>query len=365
MELNNMGGMRPTKGCRTLTLPVTFDYSGGRSEKRKSRILLSVILMVLATIAMVGIVFNKEGNFIVNIIFGVGIFVVTLYVVRYPIMGEKTLRRGYDRIDESDMRESFKKIWGIYDISDEYPYICRFRSGKSAIFVQLNKDVILGKYSDSEFSHYEAIGDAYNLSGSGSIQICHIDYMSNVGFDESIENSFAQLADVENPDLKDILTDIFSYQQLQMMERVTTYDVYAFYWKGSDSLAWNSIRDILSCFMDANYVSYKVLDVNSLRLLPMYLFNLHEFSVIRAKQSAFEVSTKSTITPISISRSDGSYEKLNLTSDEQKEKMVQEEKERQIKKGEIKRRKNSKHKKGGPHKGSPYEEDDVIDFFDK
>lgn len=360
MISDNTGCMRPTKGCRTISLPVTFDYSGGRSDKKKSRILLACILMVIGTIFTLGMIFNKQGHFIVNVIIGVLIFVCTLYIVRYPVMGEKALRKSYNDVDSTDMEKSFKEIWGIYDISDEYPHICRLRSGKSALFVQLNKDVILGKYSDSEFSHYEAIGDAYNLSGSGSIQICHIDYMSNVGFDESIENSFAQLVDVENPDLKDILTDIFSYQQSQMMERVTTYDVYAFYWKGSDSLAWSAIQDILSCFLDANYVSYHILNRNDLRFLPTYLFNLHEFSVFRAIQSAFEVSTKSTIVPISILRANGDFEKINLTSEERREKTMQEEKERQIKKGEMKRRKNNKHKKR-----NSYEEDDVIDFFEE
>ena len=65
---NDDNFMRPKMGQTFITLPVTFDYSGGRNESDKTRIAWTVIIGVVGFIVCLGILFNKEGFFLTNII---------------------------------------------------------------------------------------------------------------------------------------------------------------------------------------------------------------------------------------------------------------------------------------------------------
>lgn len=352
------GNMRPQMGASYMTLPITFDYSGGRRDSLRSKKIWAVVISILGLILGFGTIFNKDGFFLTNIVLGIAEMYIVLLFIRFVLLKEAKIRNSYITMIDEDYKYSSKDFWGIYSIEDQYPYYCRFRNGNSGLFVRLNKDVILGKFSQAQFDHYEAIGDALNIAGASKVKICQIDYMDNVGTDERIEESFVGLSEVTNTDLKDVLTDIFTYQREQMMERVTTFDVYAFLWSGSDINAWSVIQKVLSCFLEANYRSYHVLDKNDLRELECVLGNLHDFSVNDAMSIAFKTNEEyAGIHPIKIIHEDGSETKLGDTFEEKKEKRIQAEKEKEAKKEELKRRKNKKTKK------SKSIQDEEIDLF--
>lgn len=354
-EVDNTG-MRPQLGQSSIILPVTFDYSGGRKDTQKTAKIFSVVLAFIGIVIGLGTIFSKKGFFLTNFLLGIVIIYIFLFVIRFFLLKEGKIRQGMIDLEDSDYKKELREWWGIYSISDTYPYYCRFRNGQSGVFVLLNKDVILGKFSESEFEHYEAIGDAYNICGGSNIKMCHIDYMDNIGMDERLEESFINLERVENPDLKDLLTSIFSYQQEQMMERVTTFDAYLFMWSGSDISAWNTIQRILSCFMQANYRSYRILDAEDLRDLQISLGNLKDFSVMDAMMNAFITNADTSISPIKVKHADGNVEILGKTRAQRKEEAILKEKEEELKKEEIKRRRRSKSKKD-------LQEDEVIDLF--
>lgn len=355
----NSNSMKPEIGDTMLSLPVTFDYSGGRKESSKTKIAWTVALGVIGFIVGIGIITSKKGNIISNIILDVFWFTMISFIIRFLMLKEGKVRENYIKTIDSDYKYDTRRIWGIFDIENEYPYYCRFRNGMSGLFVRLNKDVILGKYSESENEHYEAISDALNLAGAGKVRICHIDYMDNVGTDERLEESFISLGNVENEDLKELLTDAYSFLQRQMTQRVTTFDVYLFMWSGSDINAWSYIQRILSCFLEANYRSYHILNSSELRDFKKTLGNLHDFSVIDAMSNAFNVSEYNCIIPISKICSNGSEIKYNKTMKEKKEEQAQKIKEQEIRKQELKNSK--KYKKGRKTKNS--KNDDEIDLF--
>ena len=366
MSTINPGGMRPTMGDSYITLPITFDYHGGRKDSQKTKKMWAWILGIVGFIVSIGILTNKDSSLFVNIPFSAIFFYVVLLCIRYLLLDEKRVRANYAGMMKNDLQLDNSVIWGIYDVESSYPYICRYRNGKSGLFIALNKDVILGKYIESEFEHYEAIGDAYNLAGASRVQIIHIDYMDNVGTDERLEESFISLGEVSNPDLKNLLTEVFSYQQEQMMKNVSTFDVYAFLWTGSDNSAWNTIQRILACFLDANYRSYHVLNALDLRELTKVVMNLEEFSVVKASSGAFETAVSSSITPILFVGTDGVETKLGKTKEERQEEAKQKAAEQKALENEKERRKRSKRDKGRMQRGkgsSP--KDELINIFEE
>lgn len=334
-------GMRPKMGASSLVLPITFDYSGGRADKSRTAKTWSIILAVLGSIICVGNLFNKERNFFLSLLISIVIASIFLFIIRFPLQKEGKLRTEKIKLKDSDGVLNPQSFWGIYDIEEIYPHICRFRTGKSGVFILLNKDVILGKFTEAEFDHYEAIGDAYNIAGSSNIQMCHLDYMDIVGSDKRLDQSFIELQNVKNEDVKDILTDIYTFQQEQMSRMITTFDAYVFLWSGNDITAWNTIQRILSCLMDANYRSYQVLDRSAIRELASTILMLQNFSAEDSMLKAFVSESSRGVVPIQVIHSDGTVEKLNKTVAEKREEAELAEKRKQAKREE---RQNSKKK---------------------
>lgn len=357
--MDNQSQMRPTMGSRTMMLPLTFDYSGGRKDSNKSKIIFAIGLLIIGIIVSLGVLFNGQKSILLNLPISCIILFVVGLIIRYPMMGEGKVRKDYEDIERNDLERGFEDIWGIYSIDDVYPYYCRFRNGRSGLYIRLNKDVILGKYSESEYHHYEAIGDAYNLVGANNIQMCHVDYMDNVGTDDRLVNSFVNLSRCDNTDVKDLLTDILTYQQNQMMERVTTFDVYLFTWRGSDINAWGCIQQVIACFLEANFISYRVLDRDDLRNLAKTLYNLKDISVVSALMSAFGASTVtdvSGITPIKVVKGTGEEYILGKTREEKEQERMLAEKERELRK---------KNKRGRKSNKDIIVVEDEIDLFDE
>lgn len=335
MNIEDSTGMRPEMGDSTITLPITFDYSGGRKDTSKTAKVWSIILAVVGILIFFGTLFGNA-ELIPKIIISSVVLIVFSTVIRFFLLKEKEKKEAMKSIIHTDYKLAYKDIWGIYKVERIHPHICRFRNGKSGIYIRLNKDVILGKYSEAEYEHYEAIADAYNLAGAGKVQMIHVDYMDNVGTDDRLESSFRSLEDVSNPDLRDLLTDIFSYQQENISRRVSTFDVYVFLWTGNDRTAWNSIQRIINCFLEANYRSYQILDERDLRELTKIVFNLNDFSVSEASAETFSTgdSVRSPITAISLTNADGTVVKLGKTKkekeDEEKARILEEEARKRV-----------------------------------
>ena len=333
--------MRPKKGASKIYLPITFDYSVGRSETNKTKIVWSIILGILGLILGVGTLFAKDGNLIVNLVLGFGIMFGTSLIIRFPILGEHKIRNEMLEAKERDYKKTYESMWGIFSIDDVYPYYAHMRNGRTALFVRFDKDVILGKVKDSKHEHYEAISDAYNLAGSMGVGMCHIDYMDVIGNDERLDACFQSLPNIKNPDMRDLVTDIYTNLQEKMNEKVTTYDVYVFTFRSSESSFWYQIRKVFACMLDANYVSYKVLNSNDLRSLFISLSNLHDFSVIEAMSQAFNTEKYNGVIPIKVA-TDGDEVIINKTIEEKKE-----EAELRAKEEVLKKEANRKKKKKG------------------
>lgn len=320
--------MRPRKGYGYVDLPVTFDYSGGRKDTFKGKIIWVGALAVVSLIVGIGIMTSKDGNVVMNIAFGLLFMYIMSLVIRFPVLGEHNIRNNMVNVIKSDYKKSFKDFWGIYSIDDEYPYYCHLRNGKSALYILFEKDVILGKEDDSEYEHYEAIADAYNMAGSEGIGMFYIDYMDNIGNDDRLNESFKSLSDIENPDMKEIMTDIFTHLKDMMVDTVSTFDVYVYTFKCSEQSFMYSLQKILACMMEANYISFKILNEDDLRELPKAILNLKDFSIVDATVQAFSSSRKVGIVPINIIKPNGDIEKLNKTQDEVREERRKKEEEK-------------------------------------
>lgn len=332
--------MIPDVDDRTIRLPVTFDYNGGRGDKLRGNILTVIVTLVLSIIFIVGICRNVDMTIAGKVIGVAAIVVVVNVFLRFKVLHELTYSDAYETLKELDNQPSSRSFWNIYSIDDEYPYICHYLDGKHGIFVRLEKDVVVGKPDDIAFTHYEAISEAYNLAGSLNMNMCHIDYMDNVGNDPRLKQLYESLNDCDNPDLKELMLSVYANLQSEMSMDYASFDVYVFTSRGNPAQLYYNVKQCVDRLLGGNYLSYKALDSEAIRTTCMAIFNLNEFSAADACANIFKENTYRGIIPIRVEHID-SVEEINRTQEQiRADNLARQQAEMEAKANKHKRRRN-------------------------
>lgn len=356
-----MFSMKPEPDDFSIKIPITFDYKGGRNENKRNKILLTVIVSLIAIILMVGIMTNDDNPLYKRFIIDIIILLVVTTFIRFFVLKETVYSDIYESLKEVDFMPDSSCFWKIYDINYDYPYICHYTNGLKGIFVRMEKDVVVGKSDTVMYDHFEGISEAYNRASSMNINMYHIDYMDNVGNDPRLKQMYDDLKDVDNPDMQDVLLDIYQNLQEEMSRDYSSFDTYVFFTRDKLENFIYNVQAICGEMLGGNFLSYKVLDTNGIRQSCMALFNLHEFSVINASETLLKNSSHAGIVPISVEHGDGTVEKINKTVEEKRLEMEERMRKEQESKEEAKRKRHeerhNKRKKKGTVNSTDVNED--------
>lgn len=363
-----MVDMQPQPGDTTVQLPMTFDYKGGRGGQTKGK--LALVLIAVLLVVLGEMVVWKSGKFELwqECVFGVAVFYVGLFIIRFPVFREQYFSDVYEEMKESDNEFKLDYYWQIFDIATEYPYICYFKNGYKGVFVRMERDAITGKTDSNIFDHYEAIGDAYNLCHSLNMNMIHIDYMDNVGNDPRMEELYNELAFVENPDMQQMMIDIYSNLSEEMSRVYSCFDVYLFLSRDVASNLIYNIQSVANAMLSGNYITFKVLDRYEIAGVCTSLFNMHDFSILDACHDTMTTDQSSGIVPIKVTHSDGTVDIINKTSEEKRiesevKKRQAADKEREALENRHKARHEKQARKRGKNATTEEQVDENIDLF--
>ena len=332
--------MQPSPNSDTVSLPITFDYTVGRSESGRTRKVIAWMVSIIFFIIGLLILFRGSQNFFVRLLIVAALYTVVTYSVRFLLLQEGKLRKQYYEQLDNGYKISTEDIWGIYEIDGDEIRVAHYRNGRLGIFFALEKDVIVGLDAESEFKHYEAVSDAYNEVAKNRAQIIHIDYMTHVGRDPRMAKLYEQASKSPNPDMRAVLNGIYSHLDDTMRDEISTYDAYVILIPSTE-VQYNQIaRKVIERFMEGNYLGYTMLSDEQIRDLTVELFNLHSFSVVDAERNALISSTYRVAVPISIEK-DGVVTKLNKTVKEKREEEVQQRKLKELVEREARNRKQA------------------------
>ena len=310
--------MTPQPGDYSINLPITFDYKGGRGQEKKGKIILSIIDVVLTVMISVACATNVNLDTYLRVCIPIGVCYIGLFIIRYFVFRELWFSDIYETLKATDYELKLDSIWQIFDIDFNYPYICYFKNGYKGIFVRMEKDAITGKPEENMYDHYEAIGDAYNIAHSLNMNIVHLDYMDNVGNDSRMQKMYDDLAFVENPDMQEMLIDIYSNLQDEMSMNYASFDIYLFMTKDNISNFVYNMQAVCNRMIGGNFITYKVLDRYEIAKVCVALFNLHDFSIVDACENVLQGVNHHGIIPISLTHGDGTIEEFNKTIAEKK-----------------------------------------------
>lgn len=310
--------MIPQPGVHSINIPVTFDYKGGRGENKKGKIILSIADTLITLIFTFGCAMNKNLDLWMRILLPCIVFYIGLFILRFFVFRELWFSDVYETLKATDYDLKLDQIWQIFDIDFEYPYICYFKNGYKGVFVRMEKDAITGKVGDAQFDHYNAIGNAYNLAHSLNMNIIHIDYMDNVGNDTRMQKLYDDLVFVENPDMQEMLIDIYSNLQDEMSQNYASFDIYLFMTRDKITNFVYNIQSVCACMLGGNFITYKVLDRFEISRVCVALFNLHDFSIVEACENVLSGVDHHGVIPIKVKHGDGTEEVFNKTTAEKK-----------------------------------------------
>lgn len=313
-----MFSMRPEPDDYSVKIPITFDYKGGRNENKRNKILLTLVVTIISIILIVGVTTNDSKEIYSRLIIDVIILLVVTTFLRFFVFKETVYSDIYESLKEVDFMPDSSCFWTIYDINYEYPYICHYTNGLKGIFVRMEKDVVVGKSETVMYDHFEGISEALNTASSMNINLYHMDYMDNVGNDPRLAKLYEDLKDVDNPDMQDVLLDIYQNLQEEMSRDYTSFDTYVFFTRDKLENFIYNVQAICGQMLGGNFLSYKVLDTAGIRQSCMALFNLTNFSVVNASELLLKNSSHAGIVPINIEHGDGTIEVLNKTVEEKR-----------------------------------------------
>lgn len=355
--------MQPMPEDNFISIPITFDYKGGRNENKKNKIILTAVIVVLEIIFLVGVAVNEGLEIWKKILILFGIFYIALLLLRYFVFHERYYSNIYESLKEVDFIPNITMIWKIFDIDYVYPYIAYFKNGVKGVFVKMEKDAVTGKGENARFDHYEAISDAYNKAHSLNMDIRHIDYMDNVGNDSRLQELYDNLKDVSNPDMEDMLIDIYSNLQDEMSLNYASFDIYLFMTRDKiDNFIYN-IQTVCNTMLGGNFITYRVLNRTDIRTVCMALFNLHDFSVVDACEEVLNGEHHRGIIPIQLRHEDGTIEKLNETQAEKRKRLEEQARKQQEAKMEAKRNKKKKKLKNKEVQMPEVDDTDDLNLF--
>lgn len=332
--------MRPDKNDAYIQIPVTFDSSSKPGGLTNDKFILAFIIMGV-WLAVAIIVCFTEMELMSKVGLDLVSFILAFTFSRYVVLREHYFMKRKNDLVEKDYKISYSNFWNIYEITNTYPYICRYANGLKAIFVMFEKDVIVGKEQDNEYYHYEAIAEAYLQMAKRNIDCMHIDYMDTVGKDSRIVGLFDIASKSENPILGDVLTRIFDNVEGIMQSSYASYDVYCFYYGGKEELFIDELEVVINAFLEANYLRYTILDKEMIGELVKSIFNIDKFSVNFASEKLFsDIGSTSYLKPIWVERN-GERKILNKTREELEEDRKTREAEKDLRKSKIKQKGSS------------------------
>ena len=310
--------MTPQPGDYSINLPITFDYRGGRGANKKGKIIVSIIDVAVTIILIVIFCLNQELEIWQKILYSLGVAYVGLVILRFFVFKELYFSDIFEKLKKDDYDLKLDYIWQIFDIDYEYPYISYFKNGQKGIFVRMERDAITGKPETATYDHYEIIGDAYNLAHSLNMNIVHIDYMDNVGNDARMQKLYDDLTFVDNPDMQEMLVDIYSNLQEEMSRNYASFDIYLFLTRDNAHNFIYNVQVVANKMLGGNFITFKVLDRHEISRVCTAVFNLHDFSIVDACENVLQGSSHSGIIPLNVTHSDGTIEEFNKTVEEKR-----------------------------------------------
>lgn len=306
--------MRPGRKDDEFFIPATLDVVAGRKSISVGKLMIGLLIMFGGLIfAVLLIIFGGMKH---KVLYALLLFIGVTLAVRFLFWKEKYFRKQREDLINHKYLYDYNLFWNICEISEGYPTIVTFASGLQGMFVAFDKDIVVGKGPYARYDHHEALSEAYRVMACKKIECIHIDYMDTVGKDERMDGLFKNVNKCDNADIRQVMNMIYNNVQNEMNNSYASYDVYLFLGRNKGMAFWDDMKKVISYFRGANYVREHILNKEEIGDLVESVFNIDDFSVIRANEGVFAGKRDSSFIKVIWKEKDGERTIVNKTTKE-------------------------------------------------
>jgi len=273
------------------------------------------VVLVVGTLLIINI-WSGYYNTIARLILIAITIHISIFIIRYLVFNEKYYYSMYNKMKEHKIT-SPGLFWDIINRQDTpNGCVCTFSDMKIGVYVKLERDSIVGKNSEFEEMHFDAVSEFYKEINSSGLKTVKADIMEQAGNDPRIACLDELVIKSEfNKNLNSLVGSMVSYTK--HITRKTLYDAeyLIVYTEGMDR--WenliNNVDDAMQNLLDGAYVNYYILDSTDIDSLVQQTYDVKIFDSNKASLNIYKY--KNDDTPAFIVKSllytDGKVEVLN------------------------------------------------------
>lgn len=310
---------RPTNST-TYRIPDTIDFPRKVSDKRNGKVATSLAILLLWLTILILLLYNLSFPFYITIpLFFVGMYLYIL-IIRFLVYEEVKISDSMEYLLENDFNIEADVFWGIFDIEDKKPFVVSYINGFKGVFLQLHKDITVGKGNDVRYKHYKGVEKMYRTAFMRDLYLVSLDTMREVEEDVDLSPVYDFINDTDQPILRDMLEEVLGYNQSLMSKHFSQNDILlVLSHQGSTQDLIDGCRDIIEASEDSNYHKVTYCTRDDVQSLAKSLYNLETFSINEAVKDTLSKVSRSIIVPIQVEDTQGNLlEKINLFTWEQK-----------------------------------------------
>lgn len=312
-NLTDQYDYHPRTGDETLRIPLGLEFQPATTmadSKHQRRIAAMIALPVTAVVCFACLAWVPMAALIKVPLFLLVIPLAVLYACRFLLLDERTVRRAWKGMNERDLIMPEGKLWGIYRIDDDAPYICYFVGGQIGIYLLAHKGMTVGRTLSRDVNaNWDGLADAYQEAGKRNITVRHIDFMGTLDDRPRFERMYTDLAQAPNEDFRNIGTAIIANLEEEQRGSRTPSDVFCLSLDASRASAealiegYRAFSSIL--ISRGNWMSVQPLDRTLLGQLTETIYGIDNFSVADALNSSVSASYSGSIHPIYVETAGG------------------------------------------------------------
>ena len=302
----------PQDGDSTLLLPISLDADNGGSQNKIIRYTLSGVFAVGYILYAVSVILSEDRGIIAKLLTVVAWGILVFFVIRFPIMKERTLRKHYTEMIARNNAVDLSQLWSISSVSQDPSHLVTYRNGSLGIFVELVSDTVVGKPLNDEYHSYESIALAMREAHKLGLDVIHCDVMDFIGSDERMVKARTLLAQrASNPKMRNTITRIFNNLDTEMSYRVYSRDVYLLTAYNQPEIVFlTNVDKISKLFLQGNYRAYSNLGQEDIGRVLESLYGFSGFSVNQAIKDSYEGHNVPGIDLLKIQYRNGSIEEV-------------------------------------------------------
>lgn len=234
----------------------SLDYSFINSAK-----VCILAIMLFINGGLIAWALDSYMNWLMYLVLFVFMGTIDILVTRYAILEEKYYHRMYKKMKQFEISTP-SVFWNIVSMKEtDEGTVMVYADGKIGVVVKMERDTIIGKDSDFEEIHYDAISDFYRELNLKGLKYIQLNIMEQAGKDPRLQKLDELVTKTDNKNISRIIEAQVGH--IKRITRATLFETdYFIVYTDNTNLSDTIIQDTVDCvykLLNGGFIGYSLL----------------------------------------------------------------------------------------------------------